>query len=169
MRILPYFRQKYRWSKFLMSAEIEIKKLCILNQIATFCLRIGKLLHHFLSNIRAELNFNFVTQSVDTLWLLKGDEHNVKESPLVGRVESKPLELVFYNIIKPFINGFKGGASGRPNLERDVLRRPVLRKVREKVRRLLPRHCFNLQHFCLSNSKNQRQRSPMVVVQYRMP
>ena len=30
----------------------------------------------------------------DLFWLLKGDEHNVKESFLVGRVESKPLELI---------------------------------------------------------------------------
>ena len=30
----------------------------------------------------------------DNFWLLRGDEHNVKESFLVGRVESKPLELI---------------------------------------------------------------------------
>ena len=30
----------------------------------------------------------------EDLWLLKGDNHNVKESFLVGRVEAKPLELI---------------------------------------------------------------------------
>ena len=47
---------------------------------------------------------NYTILSEDTLWLLKGDEHNVKESVLVGRVESKPLELVQGSTIKPEIS-----------------------------------------------------------------
>ena len=44
--------------------------------------------------VEGSSNLNFAIINEDTLWLLRGDEHNVKESPLVGRVESKPLELV---------------------------------------------------------------------------
>ena len=39
-------------------------------------------------------NVDPLNKPIADLWLLKGDSHNVKESFLVGRVESKPLELV---------------------------------------------------------------------------
>lgn len=37
---------------------------------------------------------NFEMSETDQFWQLSGDEHNVKSSFLVGRVESRPLELV---------------------------------------------------------------------------
>ena len=55
-------------------------------------------------------NEDFNTQPYSEFWQLNGDEHNVISSVLVGRVESKPLELVEKDTTEVWKGNFLGSA-----------------------------------------------------------